>query len=914
MKQELLHNIQNIVGPNNLNKINIGLVSVNQFTEAELKVTLKLVEEIAKRKAKKNLFTNPTKASFIKSLLMNNPENFNLFNLSVERMDEAELDYLLELIYTMRLRSKPHRHVGDSFVKYNKTIKIRLLDDKEHVEIVSEYHPYIIESIRKLQTSEYNKTTKVNTFHISELQRFEDEMEVVNLELHMAYEKWFENNQENKLRITNKGCYLTGVNLPKEQIHFATSFPDVNAKNSPSFKDGFWDGRVALYNKGTGFFPLGLIDVVYATLERNNVKYKVVDERVKPEKRYDFECNVNLRDYQENTLNKAFEAEGGVLQLATGAGKTKTASAIISKYGMNTIFFVHTKFLLGQAKEALEEVLGCEIGQVGDGIIDIKPVTVAMVQTTIRALDEEYVVENSEEDNGEVDNTDISNYKEDIIRMMEESEVVFFDECQFVAANTFYKIANFCNAYYKYGLSATPYRSDKKDMMIVAALGKVIDIIQASYLIKRGFLTQPKIHYFVNRGTGSNNNRGYQQIYQDEIVNNKGRNATIVDSTIRLNSKNKSVLILVNQITHGIQLKEMFLERGIDVEFVHGEHSAEKRESEVYKLRVKRKMALIATTIADEGLDIPTLDAVILGGGGKSPSKGMQRVGRAIRVFREREKMYEVKNSIEELLKSNKKPLIIVDNVEEAKKLEEEAKEFNLKFFESYSEETFDNDRDIHPIILGSSISPEQINNIKGLDSILVVGGETISQQDINRHTENSALLPLEVHEGQNKAGRVKYTYTAQKALQEIKKMRDDGQNILILVEHTRFMTALRDANKEDGSPLKITYLSGDKAKSKVSGKVDELLSGELNVLGLNSSIVEGQLPYHKIDKIVVLEENKPSLKSRNLIEKDVRLYTEKDEAYVIDFIDQVNYCFEHSSERRNMFATEPEFIISGWN
>ena len=40
---------------------------------------------------------------------------------------------------------------------------------------------------------------------------------------------------------------------------------------------------------------------------------------------------------------------------------------------------------------------------------------------------------------------------------------------------------------------------------------------------------------------------------------------------------------------------------------------------------------MIASTLADEGLDIPTLNCVILGGGGKSPTKCKQRVGRAIR-------------------------------------------------------------------------------------------------------------------------------------------------------------------------------------------------------------------------------------------------------------------------------------------
>ena len=51
---------------------------------------------------------------------------------------------------------------------------------------------------------------------------------------------------------------------------------------------------------------------------------------------------------------------------------------------------------------------------------------------------------------------------------------------------------------------------------------------------------------------------------------------------------------------------------------------------------------LVATTLADEGLDIPILDAVILAGGGKSKIKALQRVGRALRLFPNKVKAYVI--------------------------------------------------------------------------------------------------------------------------------------------------------------------------------------------------------------------------------------------------------------------------------
>jgi superfamily II DNA or RNA helicase len=42
---------------------------------------------------------------------------------------------------------------------------------------------------------------------------------------------------------------------------------------------------------------------------------------------------------------------------------------------------------------------------------------------------------------------------------------------------------------------------------------------------------------------------------------------------------------------------------------------------------------LIASTIADEGLDIKRLAGLILAGGGKSSTRALQRVGRTLRTF-----------------------------------------------------------------------------------------------------------------------------------------------------------------------------------------------------------------------------------------------------------------------------------------
>jgi superfamily II DNA or RNA helicase len=55
------------------------------------------------------------------------------------------------------------------------------------------------------------------------------------------------------------------------------------------------------------------------------------------------------------------------------------------------------------------------------------------------------------------------------------------------------------------------------------------------------------------------------------------------------------------------------------------------RNKALESLRDKSNPVLIATSLADEGLDLPSLDVLILAGAGKSETRALQRIGRVIR-------------------------------------------------------------------------------------------------------------------------------------------------------------------------------------------------------------------------------------------------------------------------------------------
>jgi superfamily II DNA or RNA helicase len=85
-----------------------------------------------------------------------------------------------------------------------------------------------------------------------------------------------------------------------------------------------------------------------------------------------------LRPYQEAALC-AWEIAGrrGTVVLPTGAGKTRLAAAVVARTGLSTLCLAPTRVLVNQWREALRAGGATNVGQLGDGIHDVRRITVA---------------------------------------------------------------------------------------------------------------------------------------------------------------------------------------------------------------------------------------------------------------------------------------------------------------------------------------------------------------------------------------------------------------------------------------------------------------------------------------------------------------------------------------------------------
>ena len=101
------------------------------------------------------------------------------------------------------------------------------------------------------------------------------------------------------------------------------------------------------------------------------------------------------------------------------------------------------------------------------------------------------------------------------------------------------------NAYYRLGLSGTPWRMDNQEIRIEGTLGRKIIEVSASDLIELGFLVPPKI--FVCNVAENNGGETYADIYSNNIVNNWERNYRIKQFAEGFKEAGRPTLILVER-------------------------------------------------------------------------------------------------------------------------------------------------------------------------------------------------------------------------------------------------------------------------------------------------------------------------------------------------------------------------------
>jgi len=389
-----------------------------------------------------------------------------------------------------------------------------------------------------------------------------------------------------------------------------------------AYKMGVWDGTYTFFNGFNKTFATGLLDMFPEEIRRG---LEIVDTRMKPiftEGSFNIQ-GVTLRDYQLEAVIEAVERGRCIVTAPTNAGKTEMAAAIMKMVPVRTLWLTHRGNLLEQTRERLALRLGEEVGTYDKEMKHLKRVTVGMVQSIHSHLRRKETA------------AAVKRW------LWSDIDMLIVDECHHQSAGTWFAIAKACNAYYRYGLSATPLLSDSIDnSKLIAMTGSEVKTVTNTHLIEEGISARPTIHRVQNTCFYGIRTSGWWEAYSRGIENNEDRNQTIAEIVSKHILAKEPVLVLCNTVKHADNL--MSLLAGKEVLFVSGETEFSDRNKALHDLEEGTLGALVATPIFDEGADAPNIRVLVLAGGGASPTQLLQRLGRGMRKKQEGENKVHV--------------------------------------------------------------------------------------------------------------------------------------------------------------------------------------------------------------------------------------------------------------------------------
>lgn len=373
-----------------------------------------------------------------------------------------------------------------------------------------------------------------------------------------------------------------------------------------------FDYRKELINK-KGLFLAGLIPRFRSYLEQKGITCEVIDHNTYSKRvvATPYIKGITFRPDQARAIKAAVDNKRGVIIAPTGSGKTVVLGGIASCFPKGrTLFLCHTKDLLQQTYEEFKKFGFKNIGIINQQNRSLEgDIVIAIRQSFIKLDPEEY---------------------------MDYFDQVLIDECHHSkdSDSQIVEILSNMVADVRIGVSATFPGDKASQLTIEGAIGPIINELTVEEGIELGILSKPIIKI---RKTAYqypiHDLRLYKDVYQQGIVDNYARNRQIMMDVAREMERGNSTLTFVSKIEHGENLLQVARSMGIDgVHFIHGETDDETRSKVKKGLMNKKIKAVIATTIWDEGVNIPSLNVIVNAAGGKSEIKALQRIGRGLRT------------------------------------------------------------------------------------------------------------------------------------------------------------------------------------------------------------------------------------------------------------------------------------------
>ena len=347
------------------------------------------------------------------------------------------------------------------------------------------------------------------------------------------------------------------------------------------------------------------------------------------------------RPYQSEALTAWVKARGrGVVVLPTGAGKTEVALMAIADRQRSTLVVAPTLDLVRQWHQALEKRFGVDVGVVGGGEHTVLPLTVTTYDSAHIHME----------------------------HLGARFGLVVFDECHHLCSESYALAARLCLAPYRLGLSATPERSDGRDVLLNTLVGpevlrrEIVDLkgealgFLADYdtetievtlsedeakrwtearALYRGFITEQGISLggprgwdnFIMRASGSAEGRRAIAAWrtQKRLAFASAQKLEVV-SELLCRHVDQRTLIFTDDNATAYAISRRFL-----VPVITHQTKVRERTTLLDAFKDGTLPVLCTSRVLNEGVDVPDAQVAIIVSGTGSTREHVQRLGRILR-------------------------------------------------------------------------------------------------------------------------------------------------------------------------------------------------------------------------------------------------------------------------------------------
>jgi superfamily II DNA or RNA helicase len=405
-------------------------------------------------------------------------------------------------------------------------------------------------------------------------------------------------------------CHLSGISKPF-LVALQKKLTIDNPKYHAAKKYGRWVGKnfkqkLFFYKLDeTGIvFPRGFAAqavILCKTYMGRGPRIKDMRRRL-PE--VDFSFHGELRPYQREAVDDILRKHFGVLVAGTGSGKTVMALEAIAQRRQPALILVHSRELMYQWEERVRQFLAIRAGLIGDAKYDIQPLSIAIVNTARKKLDE-------------------------LIPCFGHLVV---DECHRVPATLFTEVVKRFDSCFMLGLSATAYRrEDGLTRLIYLYMGDRTHQVDPKKLAESGAVLKPQ---FIQRSTGFTYAfRGNYQALMNSLTKNEDRNQQIVDDiNAEAGETEGTILVVSDRVAHCQKLATLLAEKGLQANVLTGKQPAPERTATVESLHRGEVKVLVSTLqLVGEGFDAAGLTTLFLTTPIKFTGRLKQVTGRILR-------------------------------------------------------------------------------------------------------------------------------------------------------------------------------------------------------------------------------------------------------------------------------------------